>query len=326
MLIACNSPQKALLEREFPTISYLNLDGYRLQYGKKRRDTLTKIIFQLPKILTRVKEEHRWLNELLSRQKVNAVISDNRFGLFNKQVPCVFITHQVYIKTGVGKWADRIVTRWNYHRIKKFNACWIPDSQQDGLAGELSHPSQLPATTVRYLGGLSRLIPCTSTATSIDLLVILSGPEPQRSIFEDRLLADLANYDGKAVLVRGLPGHQSFIQGSDNVTVYNHVPAAELNALLCSAELVISRSGYTTVMDVLKLGKKSILVPTPGQAEQEYLGDYLQQQQLAYVANQKTFSLQQTLAAVKTFPFRRYSFSMDQYKIVLQEFVQSLRS
>jgi predicted glycosyltransferase len=156
-------------------------------------------------------------------------------------------------------------------------------------------------------------------------LIILSGPEPQRTIFENLLLKELEHQPGKIVLVSALPAAGNQVQEKNNLTIYNHAPAALLNELLCNAEMVISRSGYTTVMDLLKLGKKSILVPTPGQAEQEYLAVHLYEEQLAFTVSQNHFSLSKALSAANAFPFQQAAFNMENYKGVIRNLIEQIK-
>lgn len=326
VIIACNSTQKALLIQEFPQLVYVHLSGYNLKYGKNRWGTIVRIILQTPKILIKINNENTWLNIFLRSQPVDLIISDNRFGLYAPGIQSVFITHQLYIKTGLGRLTDRLVQWLNYRRIQRFSTCWVPDQKTPPtLAGKLSNPGKLPAIPVQYIGGLSRLTPCTVNKYSINLLIILSGPEPQRSILENLLLPSLKHQPGKTVLVRALPAESGEVRHEGDLTLYNHAPASLLNQLLGDSELVISRSGYTTVMDLLKLGKKSILVPTPGQAEQEYLATHLYKQQLAYTISQEQFSLSKALEAVKTFPYRQPVFDMEAYKKVIEDIIEQIK-
>ncbi|HEY8893797.1 MAG TPA: glycosyltransferase [Niastella sp.] len=322
VIIACNSTQKALLIQEFPQLDYVQVQGYNLKYGKKRWGTIARILFQLPKILIRINNENAWLNIFLKIQPVDIIISDNRYGLYSNDIPSVFITHQLYIKTGLGKMADRLAQWINYRRIQRFSTCWVPDYQgAQTLAGQLSNPAKLPTIPVQYVGALSRLQSCTEKTNPIDLLIILSGPEPQRTIFETLLLQEAKQLPGKIVVVRALPGENSQVKEEGNLTIYNHAPASLLNQLICNAELVISRSGYTTVMDLLKLGKKSILIPTPGQAEQEYVAAHLFKEQLAYTTSQTFFSLSKALAEARAFNYRQPAFDFEAYKKVIGEFI-----
>lgn len=325
--IACNTKQKALLEQEFPSLTYINLQGYNQKYAKKRWLTLARIVFSLPMILIKVKRENRWLRSFLEQHPVSAVISDNRFGLYSGKVPTVFITHQLGVKTGLGKWIGRVTQSWNYHYIEKFSCCWVPDYKgEKAIAGDLSNPSRLPGIPVHFAGILSRFQPCPAPAKNGNVLIIISGPEPQRTIFENIILRDLQSHPGKVVLVRGLPGTTETIQVPAGVTVYNHANAITLNKLICDAEIIISRSGYTTVMDIFKLRRKYIMVPTPGQPEQEFLGVYLHAKQLAYSVSQPSFSLSKELTAVNSFSFRFINDSMEDYKFVVRDFVKSLNT
>jgi UDP:flavonoid glycosyltransferase YjiC (YdhE family) len=325
VVIACNSTQKAILQQEFPQVDFAELEGYNMRYGKNRLATFGRLLFQAPKILTKIKQENQWLRAFLTQNRVDAVISDNRFGLYAPAIPTVFITHQLQVKTGLGAMADKIVLRWNYRKIRPFTVCWVPDSADSpSLAGELSHPASMPGIPVQYIGGLSRLSACATPGEDV-LLIILSGPEPLRTVFETLLLKQLAAYKGKVVLVRGLPAQQHLPSVPAHCTVYNHVDAATLHQLICSAKLVISRCGYTTVMDLLKLQKKSILVPTPGQAEQEYLADHLREQGLAYTVKQKDFSLSKALQEAAQFPYQTNATNMESYKPVVAAFADMLK-
>jgi UDP:flavonoid glycosyltransferase YjiC (YdhE family) len=322
VIIACNSIQKELLNYEFSDrVGYTHLAGYGIRYGKNRRSTFARLMLQSFKILTKIKEERRWLKAFLQEKRVDFIISDNRFGLYAAGIPTVFITHQLQIKTGLGRWADGLTRRWNYLRLQQFSQCWVPDiAGSPSLSGELSHPSEMPTLPVRYIGPLSRLEACTTSGGG-GLLIILSGPEPQRSIFEGLLLEQLTDYKGKVVLVRGLPSSTALPAVPTNCTVLNHAPANSLHGLICAADLVISRCGYTTVMDLIALQKKSIMVPTPGQAEQEYLARHLQDQQWAYTLDQKGFVLNKALAEAERFEYRLPVIDMEGYKKAVRELV-----
>jgi UDP-N-acetylglucosamine transferase subunit ALG13 len=311
--------------QEFPFVTYFDLPGYDLRYGKKRWLTLVKILLTLPKILIRIKHENRWLQAFLRHHRVNAIISDNRFGLYTSKVPAIFITHQLHIKTGLGSVANNIAQRLNYRSIKKFSQCWVPDYKGSrSVAGQLSNPDKLPGIPVHYTGILSRFTPCEHSIGQKKILIILSGPEPQRTIFENMLLRDPGHYREKIIMVRGLPGNDGGFLSPNGITMFNYANSAQLNKLICDADIIISRSGYTTVMDVLKLRKKSILVPTPGQPEQEYLGTYLHEKKLAWSVPQKDFSLPNALSAIEQFSFSYRDDPMEEYKTIVRDFVQSL--
>jgi UDP-N-acetylglucosamine transferase subunit ALG13 len=238
------------------------------------------------------------LKKMIAQHHFDAVISDNRYGLYHSSIPCIFITHQLTIKSSAGKWTEKILQKRNYKYINRFTACWVPDiNRENNLAGELSHPFIAPAVPVHYIGLLSRFIKNDVAEKKNHLLIILSGPEPQRTMLEEKIINDISHYNGTVTVVRGLPGSASLIPSTNMIKFYNHLSTAELNIAMQEAEYVISRSGYSTVMDIMALQKKSILIPTPGQTEQEYLGHYLMKKGIAVSISQKGFTLNKALAA-----------------------------
>jgi len=252
----------------------------------------------IPKILIRIKQEKAWLGRFAAREELDLVISDNRYGLTIPQIPCIFITHQLLIKTPLGPGVDRILLSLNYRAIRRFSRCWIPDIAIGGLAGELSHPDRLPPVPTRYIGWLSRFGPPADATTSTEpvLLVLVSGPEPQRTLLEKNILGQARALAGvpacRMVIVRGLPnGGDQPLNLPSWITLHDHLPARAMEPLLRDATLVVSRPGYSTVMDLERLGKRALFIPTPGQSEQEYLGPYLAAKGWAHCVRQHAFSL-----------------------------------
>jgi hypothetical protein len=264
---------------------------------------------------------------MVKQYHFDAVISDNRYGLYHSDIPCIFITHQLLIKSSAGKWTEKILQKRNYKYIDRFKECWVPDIEgNDNLAGDLSHPKKTPSIPIRYIGWLSRFskIPLGDGGKD-HLVIILSGPEPQRTILENKIIKDIGHYNGTAVIVRGLPGSASLIPSTNMLHFYNHLPAKELNEEMMKAEYIISRSGYSTVMDVMTLQKKSILIPTPGQTEQEYLGECLVKKKMVLSVLQKKFSLNSALSKAKEFEYDLPSFHNNQWmKETLHNFLSSL--
>jgi uncharacterized protein (TIGR00661 family) len=305
--LAGEGAQENLLKTEFPRLSFLQLDGYRIRYSRSAVRLVLSIFRQIHQILRAIRKENAWLKKMLIDYNFDAVISDNRYGLYHASVPCIFITHQLTIKSPLGKWTEKILQKRNYKYINRFMECWVPDNiGENNLAGELSHPVKKPTIPVKYTGLLSRFDSSASlkeAGKEGHLLIILSGPEPQRSILEDKIIKEVSHYNGTATIVRGLPGLSSFIPSTNMIHFYNHLPADELNKEMLKAEYVISRCGYSTVMDIAVLQKKSILIPTPGQTEQEYLASYLLEKQIAFCMLQKGFSLINALSKAKQFSY-----------------------
>ncbi len=327
VLVACNSKQKLQLVQEFSSLTYFDLQGYNISYGKSRLLTILSILFQSVKILKRIKQEHVWLSGFIRHNKLDAIVSDNRYGLFMAQIPCVFITHQLRVRSGLGSFADNFIQRRLYRYINRFTACWVPDSKNTAFsaAGELSHPGELPGIPVSYIGCLSRLNNCRDQSQSTGLLIILSGPEPQRTVLEDQMMRELRSFKGSGVLIRGIVDDGP-VASFNKITVLNYVSSTTLNSLICNADVVICRAGYTSIMDILKLGKKTVLIPTPGQGEQEYLANRLHKQKRAIMASQKHFRLKAVLEALSHGAVEAVPQPMDDYKKIVNDFCESLKS
>jgi UDP-N-acetylglucosamine transferase subunit ALG13 len=295
---------EALLRTEFPDLPFLPLPGYNIEYGRSRWDLLGKMAMQIPKILDRIHKENDWLAEAVAEHRFDAVVSDNRYGLYHEDVYSVFVTHQLRIKAPFGSFGESVMQRFNYDFIEQFDECWVPDvAGEPSLAGALSHPDSMPAVPTTYIGPLSRFHRSPEEAAPRHLLVVLSGPEPQRTILEEGLLEQLRDYTGPVLLVRGLPGNGEERLETDNLTITNHLDTESLQKAMDEAALVVSRCGYSTVMDLAVLGKKSILVPTPGQTEQEYLATHLMEQGLAVCVAQDEFQLGPLLQVAEAFPY-----------------------
>jgi uncharacterized protein (TIGR00661 family) len=289
VFIGAEKAAATLLQKEFPTIIIIPLVGYNISYSKSKAFFLWKMAAQVPKIIKAIKKENIWLKKIIDAYKIDIVISDNRFGLHSKNAHCIFITHQLQIKTG-NSFTERVIQKINYKYINRFNECWVIDEEgKNNLAGELSHPKKMPNTTVKYIGTLSRFKKYEAEK-NFDLLVLLSGPEPQRTIFENILLAQIKDLKVNIALVRGLLEEKSVLQ-IENVKTYNHLPAEALNEIILASKTILARSGYTTVMDIAALQQKAIFIPTPGQTEQEYLATYLSEKKYCIVENQDRFNL-----------------------------------
>lgn len=327
VLLAGNTIQKKILEQEFHTCKFVELGGYNIEYSKSGRDFVWKILRQAPGVLNQIKKEQYWLSSMVEKEGLDGVISDNRFGLYSTVIPSVFITHQLLIKNNWGTTVEAIVQKLNYRYINKFDTCWIPDfSGMPNLAGDLSHPQKMPGVPCHYVQPLSRMSQCTQESEEGHILIMLSGPEPQRTIFEKMVFKQLEDFKGSATVVRGLPfaPDQPVLNG---VVVHNHLSKEELNKEMCRAEYIICRSGYSSVMDIAAVGRKSIQVPTPGQTEQEYLAGYLSSQNFCITVSQSAFNLNEVLEKARTFNFEN-NFPQQKYSLekAVQKFLDECRT
>ena len=315
---AAEGAQAALLQQEFPQLSCLPLPGYRVQYSRTKRWLPLKLLLQAPGLIQRINSEHRWLNKVIDVHHIDMVISDNRFGLYSTKVPCIFITHQLTIKAPFG-WLEHMLQRINYRYINRFHSCWVPDvAGLPNVAGVLSHPEKLPSIPLRYMGLLCRFRQ-QSLPVVYDYCIILSGPEPQRSLLETKILSGIAEVKGKVLLVRGKPGTRELPQVPAHVTVYNHLPTDKMQEAILQSAYIVSRSGYTTVMELLSLQKRSILIPTPGQTEQEYLAERLHEQRACFTVSQELFDCARHFEMCRNFHYQ-----LQEYETFGQDFLPQI--
>jgi len=309
VIIGAEGAQASLLQTEFPSLQILPLTGYRVRYSKSKWGFFFKILRQLPRLIRIIKEENHWLDAVIEEHRIGLVISDNRFGLHTKKIPCIFITHQLTVKAPF-VWAEKLLQRINYRYINQFTCCWVPDVADDeNAAGILSHPIKLPLTKVQYIGLLSRFH-VQSETKQYDYCVLLSGPEPQRTLLEEKIMTDIASISGKILLVRGKPGSNEVLKVPQNVEVKNHLPGKELQKVLLQSEYIVCRGGYTSLMELLSLQKKLILIPTPGQTEQEYLAEKLMLRNCCFSIPQDEFDCVKHFALAKKFQYRLPVFSL----------------
>ena len=286
-IIASDGVALALLRKELPGFTFVELPSYNVTYAKKGKHFKLKMVKDSPKLLKAIKAEKKAVKTIINTYDITGVISDNRLGVYNKALPCVFITHQLQVLSGSTTWLS---TKLHEKFIKRFDQCWVPDTDAPiNLSGKLGHNPGL-SMNLKYLGPISRFTKLNIPLT-IDLLVLLSGPEPQRTMLETRLLDEVKLFFGNVTFVRGVPEEHQNIRQEGNATIYNFMTTEKLEKTINQSRIVLCRSGYTTVMDLAALEKKAFFIPTPGQTEQEYLAKRLAELKLAPCCQQDDFKI-----------------------------------
>jgi len=297
-VIGADGGPLTLLSKEFPDLERVRIPGLAIHYGKGTSQLWT-MARQFPAMARSVKREHATFEGMRDRLKLDAVISDQRFGIRSSSLPSIVITHQLFPFTPFAQGALR---KLNLLQLSRFDRCWIMDQPEaPGLAGELSHGDHMPSNA-RYIGIVSRMVD-DGMAQAVPqkkyrIVAVISGPEPQRTILENILAPALQQIEGKHMLVRGLPDEAGLVE-QGNVSFVPHLSGKELSALMCDAELIISRSGYTTLMDLVASDRTALVIPTPGQDEQEYLARLHRSTGLFIVQNQNDLDVNAALAAVQ---------------------------
>jgi uncharacterized protein (TIGR00661 family) len=297
--IAADGAIEVLLKNEFPHLKFIKLFNYNVQYSTNGNWLWLKMLQQSKLILKSIEHENKWLEELLETESFHIVISDNRYGLYNKKVHSVFITHQLRLSfpklfSAFEIIVENVLKNW----IQKFDECWVPDyaDSNNNLSGKLSH-SNSALKNLKFIEPLSRFknfVPQKNNVET-DILILISGPEPQRTLWENIVIHQLASTTiiHQKIIIIGGKFSNDFLEKQlpENVEYHTSIAATELYYYLAGAKKIICRSGYSTIMDLEALNKKAIFIPTPGQTEQEYLARWLHNKGLGIFVSQKKFQL-----------------------------------
>lgn len=269
---------KTIFDEEFPELKKIDLPSYNIKYSRIL-PLWVKLGLSSPRISKIITDENRALNNIIEENKIDIIVSDNRFGLYSEKAHSVFVTHQLFLKAPV---FEKFGSKINQNYISKFNEVWVPDleNEKESLSGELSHGKHFHKK-VKYIGPQSRLAdlitdvdPDSYREDKYDYLILLSGPEPSRTELEKKLVKLTTGSEKRIALVRGFGFRVSGLM-LNKLDVFDQPNKTELKKMILSSKKIICRSGYSTLMDMHLLGKKElILVPTPGQTEQEYLAEY----------------------------------------------------
>jgi predicted glycosyltransferase len=319
--IAASGDAGQLLMQEFPSLVHHALPAYGISYPKKGNQFMLKMILQLPRIFFAIQKEHRWLMDKQQDHQWDCIISDNRYGLWHPATKTIFVIHQLRIMSGWGKTIDGLIQYLHDRMILRFNHCWVPDKQDEpSLAGALSHPHKKPDNLV-YIGPLSRLE--KESGEEKKIVVALSGPEPQRTLLENNLIqifSDKTWESHEILFLRGLPTLPiPPTHHPQNLVFVNHLNSNAFSTAIAEASLVICRSGYSSVMDLVKLQKKAVLIPTPGQTEQEYLAQWLEEKNLFRSCSQDDPLLGEVIKETFSLPNRAIQIDFERYKKALDD-------
>ncbi len=315
------------LKKEFgDRCEYIESVMYPSPYGKNGAFAV-KLSFIMPSIISAMLKEHKQILQISKEKNVDLFIADSKYGAFDKTKPSIFIFHQLrYIPPDFLKFLRNKTEKFNYFFRDSFKKFVVPDFEMDeGLTGDLSHNlSYFPKEKIEYIGILSDYEK-KNVEQDIDYLISLSGREPNRSMLEKRIVSQIDELEGKIVLVRGTPEETEKIN-VPGVEIVNYAGKGVRDDLMNRAKFVIARSGYSTIMDMVELGKKGLLIPTPGQTEQEYLGEYLSQKGYFYSVEENDIMLKRDVEKAKKYtgfnPPWRTKESVEKFMKLIKELVQ----
>ena len=297
VILASSGEAAVLWQQRFANLEFVDLPAYDFMYSHK--SMVANVISQLPKLNKAISKEHKIIENLVAEHKPDLIISDNRYGVYHSDVRSVFVTHQLQIIPPEAiSFTQDILRKMHERFINKFDQVWVPDFEGEGnLSGKLSHGFDT-SLDVRYIGALSRFTYSKPKAIENkelpNILVLISGPEPSRSNFEKLIIEKLINYSGDSVVLRGKPSEDIF-ESRNGIEIYNHLPDDKLINVIDKSDVIIARSGYSTIMDLFYIKKQAIFVPTPAQTEQEYIADRFMKSGMFLNMPERDFDLQKAI-------------------------------
>jgi len=328
VIVGADGHQLMLLQNEFPEIEYITFPGYQVNYGRKIPFGL-KLFTDTPRLLHVIYKEHRKIKQLVKQHNIDVVISDNRYGLWDRSIYSIFITHQVNIMTpSVFAIFTPLLRLLTCFFMNRYNESWIPDFAGElNLSGKLSHGRRLPQNS-KFTGLLSRFdntVKSAEVKRRYDVIAIVSGPEPQRSIFEEKLIARLPIGNKHCLLIRGIPGDTLIKPLRKGLDIADHLNARDLGTILSQKPVVICRGGYSTLMDIAFNENNAILIPTPGLTEQEYLAKNLDRSGVYVACKQHNFNLNEAYERTIRLPGFKLPENHNFYAGLIFHLVQNLK-
>jgi uncharacterized protein (TIGR00661 family) len=301
LVIASDGEALQLLQKTFPTLLFETLPAYQIQYSKKAEYFDLKLFTQAFHIQKTIQKEHQHTLYLIKKHNISHIISDNRYGVYASSIPSVIICHQLTLqhKNLLKKQFLNFIHR---SLLKPFQQIWVPDfPNMPHLAGDISFSThKVIAQKCRFILPQSHLSN-KMVPMRYDIIIVLSGPEPQRSILEKKLYSAALTSPLRIVLVRGISKPIENLKQTEQLSIFNLLDSNALSNLILASKLFIGRSGYSSIMDLVYLQKKAILIPTPGQTEQMYLAKYVEEKTWFYTVNQANFEWENSLAKVENY-------------------------
>ena len=290
--IISNGRTLELLKKELgDNIEYFDIPDYPMLLSENSRQFMAKSIIYWPTFIARMESGLQRLKKILENRKCDRIISDARYDMYSRTIPSFFISHQMRIMNPLRlEMFERGSEIFNLFFFKRFAGIIVPDYTEDNLSGDLSHNlKKINENKLHYVGVLSDFKK-KQMKKDIDYLISISGPEPQRTMLEEKLLPQLDDLKGNTIVTLGKTESMDKLN-KKGIETYSFLTKEKREDLLNRSKLVISRSGYSTILDLAVIGTKALMTPTPGQVEQEYLGQYHNKKGTFYSVQQEKIEL-----------------------------------
>ena len=300
--VGSNGRSLYFLQKELPDLKFFETPDYEIRYSKSNL-LIPKLFFQFPKILNRIKKENEFCEKVVKEISPDIIISDHCYGIYHSKIPSFMLSHQInFAVPGNVEILSKLISKFNFSYHQYFKKIIIPDFQ-DKPGGLISGSlSRFPANNTKYqYAGILSSIKKEAIENDLTLLVSISGPEPQRTLFEEIIMEQIGNIPGKKVVVLGKSERSELLIEKDDLKVYSHVGRKELEGFMNKAQIILSRPGYSTIMELVEIGKKALFVPTPGQTEQEYLAKRMKEKMWYYSVKQNNLNLKRDIEIAKKY-------------------------
>lgn len=292
VIVGANGRALAFLRNELPQLSFVETPDYALRYSSGIFLPLA-LLAQTPRFFSGIGAEKRLAEEVVRQHHPDLIISDHCYGISHPDIPSHFLSHQIYFAMPPGmEWLAPLPAQINFHYHADFDKVIIPDLPGEGGGALSGRLSRLPRHAAKYhYAGLLSSVRRRDEDQDLDVLVSISGPEPQRTHLENIVLAQIKAVPGRKVVLLGKSESRQPVREDEDLKIYPHLPRAEMARLMNRAALIVSRPGYSTLMELAEIGKPALLIPTPGQTEQVYLARRLQRRGLFYAVSQNKLNL-----------------------------------
>ena len=303
VILASNGISSKLLRQEFPKLTCIDYPDYAVKYPRYKILLLPLIAIQLPAIIMKLIQEYQLTQRVVEKENIDIIVSDSRYGIYQKEVPTFFIVHQLRFQFSAIFRVIELLGEWfNLFMFRKYKKIIIPDVKIfPNLTGDLSHSGKISHhPKLHYLGVFCNVIKL-DVEEDLDYFFSVSGPEIQRTQFEEIILNQISHIPGKKVIVLGKPDDKRTYDNIENTEIYSYVNREKQNELLNRAKFVVCRSGYTTAMELIALKKPALMIPTPGQTEQEYLARHYKSTGIFHIAKQEGLVLSTELNKIQNF-------------------------
>ena len=269
-VIASDGKALSFLKNEFPELVSYELKPLHITYGSRSAFNFPYLMVKSLFWNVQLKKDAALVHSIHKNEGLTGIISDGRPYAYHRDVPSAYITHQLQVKSSIFSELSTVIHR---QLIRRFDECWVPDiAPPHNICGPMSQWKNADIA-LRYIGFPSDLTVQKRTS-EYDHAAIIAGAEPERTTLEKRLIACFRELAGKNIILAGSK-ERSSEKISDNLELIGMASRAEVEQVISQSDTLVVRGGYSTIMDLIKLQRTALLVPTPGQTEQLYLAKHL---------------------------------------------------